>query len=68
MPTKQSWLQKIKDYARNKNISLLETHLSKIGKMYEDNQNVEAVFNLLKERSGYKLGDSDYRELKKILR
>lgn len=67
MPTKSQWVDKIRKFAAEKNVPLLSGHINELGRYYENNQNADAAFNLLKERSGYKLEGSDYRELRRLL-
>lgn len=68
MATKSQWIQKAREFAAGKKINLLSGHINDIGRMYDDNKNVDSVFNLLQERSGHSLERSDYRKLKELLK
>lgn len=68
MATRSSWVQKIRDYAKSKNVTLLESHVNELGRMYDNDKDVDAAYNLLRERSGFKLESTDYRKLKETLR
>jgi hypothetical protein len=68
MATKSSWVGKARSFAAQKDIKLLESDISQIGRFYDDNENVKAVYDLLNKRSGFRLEGSDLRMLEKLLR